>query len=251
MPTPGMPSGDVINLYNERVSSNTIKAIPRNPIRIMKFEILKEIEFSELEGLVRKVPLMKQNDGDEDILVYRDANISFRELNVEEVNPTTFYIVRDNLDFQRGLRAELMHQYGIDPLHLTKAYEIRNEAGEVWTLMPPVIEVAHRNVNYVPGAQELEYTDTFGIKIPIINDGAHRVYLAKEEGETFTGVYISGIPEEHPFYAHPNEWSRVKVVDSVPKTKEEKKLYSRDNCYQLYRDFGILGCGEPRGIGNG
>ena len=50
------------------------------------------------------------------------------------------------------------------------------------------------------------------------------------------------------FYAHPNEWNKVKIFDDTPKTKRGKKLYSREDNYALYRNFGILGCGEPRGV---
>jgi len=61
----------------------------------------------------------------------------------------------------------------------------------------------------------------------------------------FNGIYIVGALESHPFYAHPNEWERIKIVEEVPKDKKDKKFYSRPDCYALYRNFGVLGCGAP------
>lgn len=208
----------------------------------MKIEVLKEIPFGELERNIRSVPLLKSPD----VFVYADANISLREFHVDEINPTSFYVIKDNLQRQKDLR-EVLLKKGIDSLHLDKAYEIKNSLGEMWTLMPPVIEVAERKISYVPQEDEIKYSDEIKLKIPVINDGMHRVFLAREEGESFNGVYVSGVMKEFPFYAHPNGWDMVKMVDEVPATKKEKKFYSRNDCYGLYRDFGVLGCGAPRG----
>lgn len=216
-------------------------------LRIMNIEVLGEISFDELREKIRSVPLMNKREDGSNIYVYGDANISLREFDVGDVNPTSFYVIRDNMRFQRELREELLKQ-GIDSLHLDRAYELKNDKGEIWTLMPPVIEVASRDVRFVPMEGELKYNDVSQLNIPIINDGMHRVSLARELGDTFNGIYISGVLKEFPFYAHPNGWSRVKEVDKVPASKEEKKFYSRENCYGLYRDFGFLGCGAPRGV---
>ncbi|MCC7574731.1 hypothetical protein KO361_04015 [Candidatus Woesearchaeota archaeon] len=213
----------------------------------MKIEPINKIEFSELEQKIRTVPLMQKNALNEEILVYQNSDITFRELSPFEVNPTTFYLIEKNLKFQKELRKHLLTNFGIDSLHLDAAYELKNEKGEIWTLTPPIIEVTPRTVMYVPNESEIKYNNKVKIQIPIINDGAHRVALAIQQNQTFTGVFISKTNEEFPFYAHPNAWADVKVVQDVPATKEEKKFYSRENCYALYRDFGKLGCGAPRG----
>jgi len=215
----------------------------------MKIEVVKHIPFPELEQLLRKVPLMEKDEDGNEIFVYKDAKISLKKFHPKEVNPTTFYVLRKALKFQRELRTYLMEEHGIDSLHLNEAIEIVNEDGQLWTLTPPIIEVTRRDVNYVPKEGEIPYDDNVNILIPVINDGAHRVHTALTLGETFNGILISNVMEEYPFYAHPNEWDMVKVVDEVPKTKVEKKFYSRDNCYALYRNFGILGCGAPRNLG--
>lgn len=200
----------------------------------------------DLSDKIRQIPLMEKREDGSDIYVYENANISLKELSVDEINPTSFYVIKDNMQFQRDLRNELLDK-GIDTLRLDRGYELKNEKGEIWTLMPPVIEVTKRDVRYVHQEGELKYEDIVKINIPIINDGMHRINLARELGKTFNAIYISGASEDYPFYAHPNEWSRIKEVDKVPSTKLEKKFYSKENCYGLYRDFGSLGCGAPRG----
>lgn len=212
----------------------------------MKIDIVGEIEFRDLANKIRGVPLMGKRDDGSSIYVYENANISLKELKVNEINPTSFYVLKNNMEFQRNLRSDLL-KMGIDTLHLKKAYEIKNEKGEIWTLTPPIIEVTQRDVKYIPREGELKYGDVVRVNVPIINDGMHRVNLARELNETFNAIYISRVPEEYPFYAHPNEWSKVKEYEEVPSSKLEKKFYSRENCYNLYRDFGTIGCGAPRG----
>jgi hypothetical protein len=213
---------------------------------IMKIDILKKIDFDELERMVRGVPLLKKREDGSNVYVYENADISLRELGVNDVNPTSFYVIGENLQTQRDLRKALS-SHGVDILHLEGAYEIKNERGHVWTLMPPVVEVAEREVFYVPQDGEIEYLDKVKLNVPIINDGMHRAFLARELGESFNAVYVSGALSDFPFYAHPNSWDKIKEVVEVPATKVEKKFYSREDCYGLYRDFGVLGCGAPRG----
>ena len=215
----------------------------------MNIKIVNRISFADLVERIRKVPLVKKSEDGSEIFVYDKARISLRELDPDEVNPTTFYLLKENLKFQEDLRKHLQETEGIDTLLLDIGLEIVNEVNEVWTLMPPIIEVTPRMVRYQPLEGELSYEETVKVQIPIINDGAHRVATARKLGMTFKGIFISGADERYPFYAHPNEWERVKLVDSVPKTKGEKKLYSREDCYGLYRNFGVLGCGKPRMLG--
>ncbi len=212
----------------------------------MNIEVIRRIPFEELEDKLRKVPLMKKDDQGREILIYETANIQLRRFNAEEVNPTSFYLLRKNLTFQEELREHLLKTYEIDSLNMTEALELKN-GNEIWTLTPPIIESTKRTVQYQAQPEEIAHLGTYKISIPIINDGLHRVYLALiQNNGAFTGIHISGALEEFPFYAHPNQWNQVNVLEELPKRKEEKKLYSRDDCYALYRNFGILGCGAPR-----
>lgn len=214
-------------------------------------EILKVTPWSELEGMVRSVPLNKPDGNGQKIFPYTNAHISLRSVVPDELNPTTFYIIEKGLAFQRKLREDLL-KLGYDTLKLDCLLEIRNDEGQIWGVMPPVVEVmrervAHRNhkgdINY--DAKEIDVT------VQIINDGAHRIYFARELRTPVSVVHVSGIPEEHPFYALPNSWDMVKVFTDTPKTKAEKKFYRREDCYALYRDFSVLGCGKPRNTGTG
>ncbi len=214
----------------------------------MKIEIVRRIPFSELAKKIRHVPLVQKDSEGSERYVYKNARVSVKTFHPDEVNPTTFYLLKKGLEFQTELHETMIRDYGIDTLNLDAGYEIRNEKGEIWGLIPPIVEITPRRVRYVAGKEEISYKEAVTIQIPIINDGAHRVWMAREKNNLFKALCISGADPEFPFYAHPNEWSRVKLVDEVPKDKREKKFYSRENSYGLYRDFGILGCGAPRSI---
>ncbi len=170
------------------------------------------------------------------------------EFHINEVNPIAFYLIEKNLQFQERLRQELLINHKIDTLSLDGLLEIKNDDGEVWGLIPPIVEYIKRTVHFKPGEGEIAYHEPYEIQIPIVLDGLHRVTLAKgTEKKTFYGISISGVAHEHRVYAHPNSWDQVKIFENTPKTKQEKKLYILDDCYALYRDFDVLGCGKPRG----
>jgi len=60
----------------------------------MQIEFLRRINFQELEKKLRQVPLMQKNEQDPPILVYKDANITLKQLYYHEVNPPTFYLLK-------------------------------------------------------------------------------------------------------------------------------------------------------------
>jgi len=216
----------------------------------MKLEVISQIPWVELEEKIRRVPLKKVAADGTQIFVYSTAKIEPREFLSDEVNPTSFYALNKNLQTQRDLRAELLKKYNIDTLKLENGVVILNhDTQQEWTLIPPIIELTPRTIKYVAQHEELSYDESVRVQIPIVNDGLHRVMLAKELQLPFKGVYISGANAAFPFYAHPNSWEMVKFFDDIPKTTREKKLYSRADCYGLYRDFGVLGCGAPRNLG--
>lgn len=216
----------------------------------MKIEVVNVIPLEELIEKVRMVPLLKPDESGNKIFPYENANIELRNVSPHEINPTTFYLLRENLEFQDELRNYLIDKYKNDSLKLNHGLELVNkDKKEEWTLIPPIIEVTPRTVRYIPSDGELEYEETAEIKIPIINDGAHRCWISRINNMNFNGIYISGASERLPFYAHPNGWGMVRIVDKTPSTKKEKKFYSREDCYSLYRDFGVLGCGAPRHLG--
>lgn len=211
---------------------------------------MNRIVFKDLEDRIRKVPLLNaRNSNGSSIFVYENADIELRNVSPDELNPTTFYLLRKNLEFQRNLRMYMLSEYGIDTLKLDCALELENfDSGEEWTLMPPVVEVSEESVMLNP-ENDLKYDLIIKVKIPLINDGAHRIYLSRELGERINVIHINDILKEHPLYAYPNPWDMVNIVDTVPKIPGEKKFYRVSNPYNLYRDFGVLGCGAPRKLG--
>jgi hypothetical protein len=212
----------------------------------MNIELKQKISFGELEQMIKNVRLCKFPE----VIIYKNASISLREYSSEEVNPTTFYLLKKNITFQQQLREYLQKNYDIDTLHLKGALVLFNhDKQEQWTLTPPIIEVIPRIIQYTPQKGEISYQTQHKIMIPAINDGAHRIYTARIANESFTSLHIIGALEEYPLAAHPNNWSTIQLVDEVPATKEEKKMYTREDCYGLYRDFKSLGCGGPRNLG--
>lgn len=215
----------------------------------MNIEILKKISFDELENMIRKVPML----GNPQIFPYQNAHITMNRFRFDEVNPPQFYILSKNLQIQRELYNALsIHE--LDQLNLTNeiaGLEIKNlDSDEIWTLTPPIIEFATRNISYISSPKEIDHSNTkVKINIPLICDGLHRVAYSKERDGFFNGIKIVGANQDYPYYAHPNGWDMVKFVDQIPISSQEKKLYSRDDCYHLYRDFGIIGCGKPRYTG--
>ena len=222
----------------------------------MKVTILKRISFEELEQLLRQVPLKGRDSSGNQIFPYATARISSKSFYADEVNPSTFYLLKSGLERQRELRSSLMDQYGIDTLCLDGALHFRVEGEDILEherekmLIPPIIEFTPRFIVYQPQSGEIDYSEiVVKAYIPLINDGAHRAFLAKELGIPFNVAFISQSSEEYSFYAHANSWGNVRVVDEVPAGKEDKKLYRLPDCYAVYRDFGILGCGDPRKAG--
>ena len=217
----------------------------------MKITILERYTWNDLEVQLRTVPLK----GDATILPYQHARISLKRFFPEEVNPPQFYLLRGNMHTQIMLNRVLREDHGIDTLHLNGAvkFEIQdtNMKAEdcIKTLTPPIIELTPRTVHYVPQSGEITYEQPTKIMIALINDGMHRVGIARLLQSDFTGVFVSGAPEAYAYYAHPNNWDQVFMVDEVPKDKTQKKMYTRENVYFLYRDFSVLGCGKPREAG--
>ena len=209
-------------------------------------EIKKIIPYSGLEERLRQVPLMGRDEQGNQIYPYRSANISLREISVDEVNPTTFYLLQSGIEHQIRLNQELL-KYGIDTLRLHSAVVFETEQG-IRTLLPPIVEVQEEHVKFENHHGDRTYPGTYRIKVPLINDGAHRLYLARMREVHPTVLYLSGIPSRYPFYAFPNHWDDVRVVDEVPRNKEEKKLYRREDSYALYRNLDSVfeGCSKPR-----
>ena len=214
-------------------------------------EIVREIPWSELETMLRTVPLKASDAQGNQVFPYKSSPIELRCVSTGEISPTTFYLIKKHLEFQERLREELLTK-GYDTLQLKGGLEIVNQTGEQWRIIPPVVEVMHERVVHLNHRGDISYDGKpTEVAVHIINDGAHRVFLARSLGIKPNVVHVTGISAETPFYALPNSWDDVKLFDATPKTMEEKKFYRRKENYALYRDFGVLGIGTPRNTGDG
>lgn len=219
----------------------------------MTIEIIRTFDFAELEEKLRNIPLMQKREDGSEIFPYKNAHINLRSFHIDEVNPPTFYLLKKNTLVLQEFHQALLSR-GYDFLHLTEKVAgleiLKKEGDELWTLIPPIIESTAREVRFVPQKDEVDYGHaSTTITIQLVCDGAHRVALSRERGGYFVGVAVSGVDPLYPYYAHPNGWEMVKMVDEVPATMEDKKFYRFENCYALYRNFDQIGCGKPRGFG--
>ena len=210
----------------------------------MDIKLKKEIDLDELKALVRTVPLMGLDKDGNKIFPYKNAKIELRTVDPNELNPSTFYLLKGNVDFQREMRASLLAKEGVDSLKLDGGLEILN-GNENWRLIPPIVELTEEKVFFANDRGDVTYPAFTIVKIPTIVDGANRCALARGIGSTINVLYISGVSYDHPFYALPNEWEKVQIHEEVP-LMGLKKYYRRKDSYVLYRDFSVLGCGGPR-----
>jgi hypothetical protein len=176
-------------------------------------EVVGRTGEQELIDEVREVTLLQSPE----VRPYRAATIEIKEIALVDIKPTTLYVLRQNLVFQRELRDALETQ-GLDPLNLRGALTLRSTDGTVG-LIPPLIEVD-------PGHG------------PCLFDGAHRTYIGREAGrKVIRAIVIEGADESYPLYAYPNEWDEIKEYDTVPPLK---KRYREGDPAALYRNLALL-----------
>jgi hypothetical protein len=177
-----------------------------------------------LIGCLRRVPLMTRTD----VLVYAQALISLEQIHTNCLNPPQNYIWLQELRKIQELRWSLA-AWGVDLFRLDGyvTYTVRLADGEeeVYALYPPIVE------------ESFEADGTLAL---IINDGMHRLYLARLEWVVPQVTYVRGIPKEYPYYAFPRPggWEGLELLADNPDPQRYlKKCHrTRDN-KQLYRDF--------------
>jgi hypothetical protein len=173
---------------------------------------------------LRRVPLLNQPD----ICIYAQALITLERLHPDSLNPPQNYIWLEELRKVQNLRWSLA-AHGVDLFRLDGyvTYTVRQEDGSeaTYDVYPPVIE---------------ESIEADGRLALLINDGMHRVYLARLEWVAPQVVYVRGVPKEHPYYAYPRPegWEGIDILakNPDPRTYLKKCHRVRDN-KRLYRDF--------------
>jgi hypothetical protein len=179
---------------------------------------------AELIARLRRVPLMEQPE----VLVYEQALISLEELHTDYLHPAQNYIWVQELRKVQDLRWALADQ-GVDLFHLDGyvTYTLRQPDGteERYDVYPPIVE---------------ESIQADGTLAALINDGMHRLYLARLEWVVPQVVYVRGIAKDYPYYAfpRPGRWEGLDLLAQNPDPGNYlKKCHRRRENKKLYRDF--------------
>lgn len=155
-------------------------------------------------------------------LIYADADLRVEKLRPNELHPAQHYLLLPSIRQVRALRDVLLG-YGIDNLQLTGGAWITTPHGRM-PVIPPIVEAS---------------VEPDGRTVLLINDGLHRVALARELNMEVTVVVARCVPPEFPYYAFPNDgsWRTIKELEELP-DGFQKKSYRQPTGYQaLYRNF--------------
>ena len=81
-----------------------------------------------------------------------------------------------------------------------------------------------------------------GRMVPLINDGMHRVFAARQLGKLINIVLVRNVPPEYPYYAYAMEhgWQDVEVLHELPDSYVKKQYRDPSNYKALFRDFNEL-----------
>ncbi|MCL5102756.1 MAG: hypothetical protein M1133_01400 [Armatimonadetes bacterium] len=185
----------------------------------------------ELLANMRKVGMLTHPEA----RVYDKSTIELPTLHTDEIAPAQRYVLACEIMKVRDLRWAL-REHGIDLFKLDGYVTIWLQGyDDPIDVLPPVIE---------------ESTEADGSAVKILNDGMHRVYLARMERSPIQVLYVSGVPKEYPYYAFPlvDGWGGVEIVHELPEGYI-KKWHRIKNYKTLYRDFntGFQNVGGPRG----
>lgn len=188
----------------------------------------------ELVANLRKVGMKSQPD----VRPYGDADINIRQMETNDIWPAQRYVLACELRKIQMLESAL-RELGIDLYNLDGYASIKVQGCEDWIdVLPPVVEVSQEG---------------FG-KISLLNDGMHRVYMARMQGRKIKVIHINGVPSEYPYYAYPlpRRWADVEIINDLTKGYV-KKFYRIEDPYSLYRDFDLAfdNVGGPRPVGKG
>lgn len=197
----------------------------------MQIERVERHGVDELVANMRRVSMLTRPDE----MPYRDARIELVTLHTNDIAPAQRYVLSQELVKVRDLRWAL-REHDIDLFRLDGYLTLWIEGyDDPIDLLPPVVE------------QSAEADSTV---VNILNDGMHRVYLARMERSPIQVVYVRDVPKEFPYYAFPlvNGWNDVEIVSELPEGYI-KKWHRIKDYKSLYRNFnsGFRNVGGPRG----
>jgi len=178
----------------------------RHPDMKISFQLSRYLSWISLETTMRKVELR----GDRNLLPYSNATISPRRYDIDKLRPTSYYVLRSQIEQHDKLQFNLQLQYQLGLFDLTGMIEY-NQNGDNFCLAPPIVETY--------------YESTEGATVTAIVDGVHRIWLARKLGlKEIWVVEVSNISAEFPLVPLPLNWDDVKMVDSVPPTHAKRRF---------------------------
>lgn len=197
----------------------------------MEIERVERHSVEELIENMRHVGMLT----DPDVKIYQNSQIEVITLHTDEIAPAQRYVLVQEILKVRELRWALL-DWEVDIFKLDGYVTLwLRGSDEPIDLLPPVVE---RSV------------EADGSVVKILNDGMHRVYLARMERSPIQVVYVRDVPREYPYYAYPlvNGWNDVQIVNELP-PEYIKKWHRIPNYKTLYRDFNTAfrNVGGPRG----
>lgn len=196
----------------------------------MEIAYIEQHSIAQLIENIQSVGLLTRPD----ILVYKDSLIELATFHTDEIAPAQRYVLTYELKKVQELRWSLL-EHNIDLFCLNGYITIWLDGyDDPIDVIPPVIE---------------QSAEADGSVANILNDGMHRVYLARMEHVPVQTVYIRNVPQQYPYYAYPlaRRWDDVEMIQSLP-DGYIKKWYRTKDYKSLYRNFnmGFNNVGKPR-----
>lgn len=206
--------------------------------------ILATHPWEELKEVVRGIHLLKNPQ----IKPYANAEICLEFMSWKDLYPLSLYLLKPQLDVHRRLRRLFLAEHGVDMFNLQGSIEFSLDGMER-LISPPLVEISE-----IDGG------------IPVLVDGLHRFWLAREEEIPIRVILVSGVPKELPVTCYPIGWDEVKVYDRVPKRALKRRYrfstladvpsipglslgQDLDPHYILFRELVGLGSGLVRPVG--
>ncbi len=185
----------------------------------------------ELMAGMRKVSMLKRPED----RCYQNAELTLVSMHTDQIAPAQRYVLSEGVMRARELEWALA-AHGIDLFNLNGYVSIwRDDCDEQIDVLPPVVEKS---------------AEADGSCVNILNDGMHRVYLARMERKPVQVIYADLDSARYPYYAYPlvNSWKDVEIRQDLPEGYI-KKWHRIENYKSLYRDFntGFVNVGGPRG----
>lgn len=186
-------------------------------MEIVKFEYYNK---ETLIQLLKEVHLK----GKPHLKIFKDSHITLKE-NVlpDDICFSQYYVLEKDL-LEISLTRKSLLEYGVDIFRLKGFIRVFYRDPDdfqirIFDVLPPVVEISEADGG-----------------ISLLDDGMHRVYLAREAGSAINVVEIAGVDPQYPYYALPNEkgWKNLQRCEEVP---DIKKNYRIKDYKLLFRDF--------------